>query len=134
MNILCPPLLPAIILVCASGLRAEVPKEIGKAADIAEYERGVASATNDLAKGVIRYEITGEPGPTDKDLKARARKDYNIEVVFHGCARGPEVFHDRGYLDTVVESLKKKYGFDPVRKLDEELRASRASPTDKEPK
>ena len=84
--------------------------------------RGVAAATSDLKKDVIRYEIVGLPGPADQELKARAKKEYSIDIVFHGCVPGPRVFYDRGYLDTVVQSLKKKHDFDPVRKMQEELR------------
>ncbi len=109
-------LISAVILTFTSTVLAEVPKDITKPADIVEYERGVAAATNDFKKGVIRYEIIGLPDPNlSQEVKDKAKKNYNIDVVFHGCIPGPRVDYDRGYLDTVVKSLKKQYGFDPVR-------------------
>ena len=132
-------LISAVLLVFESTLLAEIPKDITKIADIADYERGIAAATNDFGKGVMRYEIVGLPGLSAQELKHKAKNDYNIDIVFHGCIPGPRVYYDRGYLDTVVESLKKKFGFDPVRKLDEELRKSESmksrtnQPSEREP-
>jgi len=112
----------AAILLFSSGLFAETPKDITKKEDIVEYERGVAAATSDLKEGNIRYEIIGMLGSTDPELKIRAKKEYNIDVVFHGCIPGPRESYDRGYHDAVIQSLSKKYGFDPVEQLDQNLR------------
>ena len=123
----CISLISTIVLFFASGLLAEVPKDITKEADIAEYGRGVAAATNDLKQGLIKYEIVGEPFITNQELKVRTKKEYKIDVVFHGCIPGPQVFRDRGYHDTVVESLRKKYGFDPVQRMEEALQEAQST-------
>jgi hypothetical protein len=117
----------AAILFLTPGVFAEVPKDITKKADIAEYEWGVAAATNDLKNGVIKYEIVGITGAIDQELKERAKKEYNIDIIFRGCMPGPRVFRDRGYRDTIDESLKKKYGFDPVQRIEKDLRAAEST-------
>ena len=116
-----------VVVFFASGLFAEVPKDITKKADIEEYERGAAAATNDLKNGVIKYEIIGITSTVDQELKDRTKKEYNIDIIFHGCIPGPQVFRDRGYQDTIVESLKKKYGFDPVQRIEEDLQAAEST-------
>jgi hypothetical protein len=114
-------------LFLSPGVLAEAPGDITAKEDIAEYEQGVAAATNDLKNGLIKYEIVGMPSGAAYELKERAKKEYNIDVVFHGCIPGPQIFRDRGYHDTVIESLTKKYGFDPLQRMDEDLRAAKST-------
>ncbi|MEO6053556.1 MAG: HEAT repeat domain-containing protein [Chthoniobacterales bacterium] len=92
---------------------------------IEEYTEGEVAALKDIKKGKYIYSITGMPGPTSLQLEAESAKHYGITIDFHGCLRGPRVAYDRGYRDAVIKALKKKYGFDPVEKLDHELRAAK---------
>jgi len=94
--------------------------------DAKEYSSGESDAQRDLKQGKVVYEIVGEPSMIDVELKKIAARDYGIEVKFHGCVRGPRVDYDQGYLDTVIAYLKKKYSFDPVMKVEKELRAKGA--------
>lgn len=87
-----------------------------------EYSLGEAAARRDLKQGKIVYEIVGEPCVIDEELRKIALRDYGIVVKFHGCVAGPRIDYDRGYLDTVIAHLKKKHSFDPVMKLERELR------------
>ncbi|PAW77040.1 MAG: hypothetical protein B9S32_13130 [Verrucomicrobia bacterium Tous-C9LFEB] len=115
----------AIILVLLTAslfcAHAAVPTDIAKPDEVAQYKAGESAARKDMEKGLYKYEIVGLPRPEDVTLPAEAKKQYGITIVFHGCIPGPNVAYDRGYLDTVVATLKKKHGFDPVQKLSEDL-------------
>lgn len=90
--------------------------------DPKEVEAGRAAARADLEKKRIRYDIIGHPSVIDPELKRIAASKYNISVTFHGCVAGPRVDYDRAYLDVVIAHLKALHGYDPVVKLEKELR------------
>ncbi len=90
--------------------------------DQKEVEAGRAAAQADIGKKLIRYDIVGQPSMIDPELKRLAASKYNITVTFHGCCAGPRIDYDRAYLDMVIAHLKALHGFDPVAKLDKELR------------
>ncbi len=103
---------------------AKVKEKISQVvrAEVVEFEKGVAKAKEELAKGVTRYEIVGQPRLTDHKLKRLAKEKLKVEVVLLGCAGSPnEKFHE-GHQKTVKAFLLKKYGYDPVLKLEESLR------------
>ena len=91
--------------------------------DAKEYSSGEADAQRDLKQGKVVYQIVGMPSMIDGELKKIVLSDYGITVKFLGCVVGPRVDYDQGYLDTVIAYLKKKYSFDPVVKVEKELRA-----------
>ena len=91
-------------------------------ADPKEVEAGRAAARADLEKKLIRYDIVGQPSMIDPELKRLAASKFNISVTFHGCVAGPRVDYDRAYLDVVIGHLKALHGYDPVVKLEKELR------------
>ena len=91
-------------------------------ADPKEVEAGRAAARADLEKKLIRYDIVGQPSMIDPELKRLAASKFNISVTFHGCVAGPRVDYDRAYLDVVIAHLKALHGYDPVVKLEKELR------------
>lgn len=90
--------------------------------DQKEVEAGRAAAQADINKKLIRYDIVGQPSMIDPELKRIAESKYNISVTFHGCIPGPRIDFDRAYLDVVIAHLKALHGFDPVAKLEKELR------------
>ncbi|MDI1311582.1 hypothetical protein [Prosthecobacter sp.] len=90
--------------------------------DQKEYSLGETDAQRDLKQGKIVYEIVGQPSMIDQELTQIALKEYGISVKFHGCMAGPRIDYDQGYLDTVVAHLKKKFSFDPVLKVERDLR------------
>ena len=55
----------------------------------AEYAVGRADAARDIGKGLIRYEIVGQPMMRDEELKKIAQERYGITVELHGCMSGP---------------------------------------------
>lgn len=89
--------------------------------DQKEYAAGQSYANRDLNKGIVRYEIIGEPSPIDQEMQKAAKDQYGIAVVFHGCVPGPRIDYDQGYLDTVKAHLIKKHSFDPVLKIESAL-------------
>lgn len=91
-------------------------------ADPKEVDAGRAAARADLEKKLIRYDIVGQPSMIDPELKRLAASKHNISVTFHGCVAGPRVDYDRAYLDVVTAHLKALHGYDPVVKLEKELR------------
>lgn len=93
--------------------------------DRREATAGTAAARQDIARGVARYEIAGMPSPTDAELRRLAAERYQITVAFTGCIIGPKVAYDRAYRETVVAHLKAQHGFDPVMKIEAELRAKK---------
>ncbi len=90
--------------------------------DQKEVEAGRAAARADIGKKLLRYEIVGQPSMIDPELKRLAANKYNITVIFHGCSAGPRIDYDRAYFDEVISHLETQYGFDPVAKLERELR------------
>ena len=114
----------SIVLVLAFCLATISAQNSGttRQIDQKEVSAGQADAQRDLRKGVIRYEIIGEPSVIDQELAKAAKEKYDITIVFHGCCVGPRVDYDQAYLETVVAYLKKKYSFDPVAKIEQELR------------
>ncbi|MEQ1824069.1 MAG: hypothetical protein ABL949_16285 [Fimbriimonadaceae bacterium] len=90
--------------------------------DQKEVEAGRAAARADIGKKLIRYDVVGQPSMIDPELKRLAVSKYNISVTFHGCCPGPRIDYDCAYLDVVIAHLKALYGFDPVAKLEKELR------------
>lgn len=90
-----------------------------------EASAGEAAARKDIAQGIVRYEIGGIPSPTDAELSHLAKEKYQITVAFSGCMIGPRVDFDRAYRQTVIDHLKAKHGFDPVMKIESELRSKR---------
>lgn len=90
-----------------------------------EASAGEAAARKDISQGIVRYEIGGIPSPTDAELSRLAKEKYQITVAFSGCVIGPRVDFDRAYRQTVIDHLKAKHGFDPVMKIESELRAKR---------
>ena len=117
------PILAILMIVfCTLAAVAQTEGAQPRKVDQKEYSLGLADAQRDLKLGKIEYKIIGEPSMIDQDLKKIALKDYGITVKFHGCARGPRIDYDQGYLDTVIAHLKKKYSFDPVLKVEGELR------------
>lgn len=90
--------------------------------DQKEVEAGHAAAQADIGRKLIRYHIFGEPSMIDPELKRLAGTKYNISVSFHGCTPGPRIDYDRAYQEVVVAHLKTLYGFDPVSRLEKELR------------
>ncbi|TDU81279.1 hypothetical protein EI77_00582 [Prosthecobacter fusiformis] len=94
-----------------------------KWSDRREARAGAAAANKDIGQGKVRYDIGGIPSETDTELRSLAAKRYNITVAFSGCIIGPNVAYDRAYRQTVIQHLKAKYGFDPVMKIEAELRA-----------
>ena len=121
----------AIIAVMGIGvLMASDKPQLGKPssqpaqrqADPNEVEAGRAAARADLEKKLIRYDIVGQPSVIDPELKRLAASKYNISVTFHGCVAGPRVDYVRAYLDVVIAHLKALHGYDPVVKLEKELR------------
>jgi hypothetical protein len=90
--------------------------------DQKEVEAGRAAARADIGKKLIRYDIVGQPSMIDPELQRLAASKYNISVTFHGCCAGPRIDYDRAYLEVVIAHLKALYGFDPVAKLEKELR------------
>jgi len=117
-------LILAILVIgcCPLAVVAQAEGTQSRTIDPKEYSMAEADAQRDLKQGKIVYEIVGQPSMIDQELKKIALEDYGISVKFHGCARGPRVDYDQGYLDTVVAHLKKKYSFDPVAKIELELR------------
>lgn len=91
--------------------------------DRREAAAGTAAARQDIAKGVVKYEIGGIPSETDAELRRLAAERYQITVAFTGCVIGPKVAYDRAYREAVVAHLKAQHGFDPVMKIEAELRA-----------
>jgi len=57
------------------------------------------------------------------ELRRLAAERYQITVAFTGCVIGPKVAYDRAYREAVTAHLKDKHGFDPVAKIEAELRA-----------
>lgn len=90
--------------------------------DQKEVEAGRATARADIGNKLIRYDIVGQPSMIDAELKRLAASKYNISVTFHGCIAGPRIDYDRAYLEVVMAHLKALYGFDPVARLEKELR------------
>ncbi|MFM2171502.1 MAG: hypothetical protein RI957_1731 [Verrucomicrobiota bacterium] len=90
--------------------------------DQKEVEAGRAAAQADIRKKLIRYDIVGQPSMIDPELKRLAASKYNISVTFHGCCAGPRIDFDRAYLEVVIAHLKTLHGFDPVAKLEKDLR------------
>lgn len=114
----------AILVIGLSALVAvaQVEETKPRKFDQKEYSQGETDAERDLKRGKIVYEIIGQPSMIDQELKKLALKEYGISVEFHGCVRAPRVEYDQGYLETVIAYLKKKYSFDPVHKIEQELR------------
>lgn len=90
--------------------------------DPKEVEAGRAAARADIGKKLIRYDIVGQPSKIDPELKRLAAGQYNITVTFHGCCAGPRIDYDSAYREVVMAHLKALYGFDPVARLEKELR------------
>ena len=88
-----------------------------------EAAKGEADARKDIAKGLIKYEIIGMPSTSYAELKRQAAERYHVTVIFHGCIVGPRVDYDQAYLKMVITHLNARYGFDPVAKIQAELRA-----------
>lgn len=101
-------------------VKAKVAKKV--AAEKAEFQKGAAKAKEELAKGVIRYEIVGQPRLTDLKLKKLAKEKLGIEVVLLGCMGSPNVKFHEGHQNVVKAHLLKKHGHDPVLKLEKTLR------------
>jgi hypothetical protein len=101
-----------ILVVLSFTLRADVPQDITKPTDIAEYEWGGAAAAKDIQKGVAKYEIVGFPGPNAQEMKERPRKEYQIEIIFHGCIPGPQVFY-QGVSTMTNGQFSAKAHFEP---------------------
>lgn len=100
---------------------AESPSVAIHHIDEAEKAAGIQAAKNEITKGVIRYEIVGEPMQIDKEIKSRALSEYGIIVEFSGCTGSPRADFTSGYRETVIDHLKKKYGFDPVIRIQEAI-------------
>ena len=79
-----------------------------------EYKKGVESAMADLSKKIIRYDLVGEPSGIEQKLKEKAKADFGIEVILHGCNRPARKDFYKGYKNTILAFLKKKHGFDPI--------------------
>ncbi|MEN3940449.1 hypothetical protein WJU23_04075 [Prosthecobacter sp. SYSU 5D2] len=118
----------AAVALCLFGWLAATSMSYGegplkKWLDRREAKAGAAAANRDTAQGVIRYEIVGMPSPTDAELRRLAAERYQITVAFTGCVIGPKVAYDKAYREAVTAHLKDKHGFDPVMKIEAELRA-----------
>ena len=100
---------------------AESPPAAIHQIDETEKAAGILAAKNDITKGVIRYEIVGEPMQIDTEIKSQALYEYGIIVEFSGCTGSPRADYASGYRETVISHLKKKYGFDPVVRIQEAI-------------
>lgn len=109
---------------CAIAADTQPPSDASalRPVDQKEVEAGSAAARADIGKQLIRYDIVGQPSKIDPELKRLADTKYNISVTFHGCCAGPRIDYDRAYLDVVIAHLKALHGFDPVARLEKELR------------
>jgi hypothetical protein len=116
------------LLVTATAFSAEPPESATNEADRAEWRRGCAAAARDIAQHIVKYEIVGFPAPDSADLKREAMTRFGVDVVFRGCVPGPNVWYDRGYLDTVIQHLSTKHGQDPIAQLHQELMKKRSGP------
>jgi hypothetical protein len=90
--------------------------------DVAEKAAGIYAATDDITKGIIRYEIAGQPMQIDQEIKHQALSEYGIIVEFSGCRGSPRIDFSSGYRETVINHLTKKYGFNPVIRIQETIR------------
>lgn len=117
-----------LLLVTATVISGEPPASATIEADRAEWRRGSAAASRDIAQRSVKYEITGFPAPDAADLKREAMTRFGVDVVFRGCVPGLNVWYDRGYLDTVIQHLSKKHGHDPIAQLHQELMKKRSEP------
>jgi hypothetical protein len=100
-------------------------EEERKQLDLAEYKKGVESAVADLSKKKVRYDLVGQPTAIDQKLKKKAKVDFGIEVILHGCRRPTREDFYEGYKNTVLAYLKKKYGYDPIPIAEKNLRAEK---------
>ncbi len=114
----------AAIVLLAGGVPLNLAnaQPVQRQIDQKEVEAGRAAAQKDISKQLMRYDIVGQPSKIDPELKRLAATKYNITVTFHGCCAGPRIDYDRAYLDVVVAHLKALHGFDPVPRLEKELR------------
>lgn len=94
-----------------------------KPVDQKEMEAGDAAARKDIARGLIQYDLVGQPSMIDPELQRLAAENYGITLIFHGCTGGRRGDFDRAYLNAVIEHLKARHGFNPVLKIETELRA-----------
>ncbi len=111
----------AITASVASFALADEPSTAIHRVDEASKAAGIEAAKRDIAKGVIRYGIVGEPMRSDVEIKNQAFSQYGINVEFSGCRVSQTADYDGGYREEVVRHLKKKYGFDPVARIQETL-------------
>jgi len=107
------------IITCT--MLAESPAAAIRKVDEAERAAGIQAARDEIAKGVIRYEIVGERMQIDTEIKNQALSEYGIIVEFSGCTGGPRVDFTSAYRETVINHLKKKHGFDPVMRIQEAI-------------
>ena len=91
-----------------------------------DYRRGKAEAEVDLKAGRARYFHVGQPLSADSPLAGILRKDYGLKLVGLGCSPVPPVGeHAKGYNETIVRELGKKFGPDFIKKAWEKDRALR---------
>ena len=115
-------LLPILIF---SGCKDYVPEGVTNKKD---YCSGVKAASQDLNKGIIRYEIRGMTCLYFGELRDQAKKKYNVEIDFSGCCGYPRVDYAQGYKDTVIKYLVEIYSSDPIPALMENLREKYMEP------
>ncbi len=94
----------------------EVPLEL-KAARM-----GREAAAKDVERGLVRYNLTDEPSPFDAELRRISSEQYGVTVTFGVRNFGPREIYDEAYLYVVQDYLKTRYGFDPVAKIEENLK------------
>jgi len=111
------------VLLAATGYTAFAESPSTASRNIEETERaaGILAAKDEIANGVIRYEIVGQPMQIDEEIKSKALSEYGIIVEFSGCTGSPRVDFANAYRETVTDYLKKKYGFDPVMRIQEAI-------------
>ena len=107
--------------VIACAVFAELPTAAIRHVDEAERAAGIKAAKDEITKGVIRYEIVGEQMKIDTEIKNQALSKYGVIVEFSGCTGSPRIDFSSGYRETVINYLKKKYGFDPVMRIQEAI-------------
>jgi hypothetical protein len=111
----------SLLAVITCAVFAESPAAAIRKIDETERSAGIEAAKQEIAKGVIHYEIVGQPMRIDQEIKSRALSEYGITVDFSGCTGSPRVDFSNGYRETVINHLKNKYGFDPVMRIQETI-------------
>jgi len=102
---------------------AKVRKQVGVVAkaEAKAYAKGVAKAKSELEKGELNYDHLTDIHSQAADAKiiSKAKEKYGIKVRLRRETLYDAVDRERldGYQDTITEHLKKKFGYDPIRRI-----------------